>query len=369
MKKLLLTISLFLLIHGAWCTPKGVHSFKESIKDYGDINDAVMIRSNLYLLQKDNSTILLDGSMTQYRDDFSDNIDSLDIRKMSNFSENFGLIRGNTTLVVERRKTISDADTIFFKLWNTHQRDYQFQFTTQNFNRENLTGYLEDQYLHTLTPLVLNDTNHINFSINSDPASANALRFRIVFRSNPVPEFLKLTSINAFQENNFINVGWKNEFNKNISEYIIERSGDGHHFTNIATVSADYLSINYMWTDYHPLPENNYYRLQTIELNGKTNYTDVVKAGIRAGGIEVYPNPATSNNLNLKMINQAAGVYKVRILNSFGQAFLNTTFNYGGGSVGVQKLNPGKEISTGMYFLEILKPNGEKQTVKLLLQQ
>ena len=99
------------------------------------------IRTNLYVVAADASTILLDGDLTQYDPSYTNLIDGMDARKMSNFSENIGMIRQATTLVIERRHTIDFTDTIFYKLWNTQQRLYQLEFITSNLNHPGLPGF------------------------------------------------------------------------------------------------------------------------------------------------------------------------------------------------------------------------------------
>lgn len=334
--------------------------------------DLVILSSNLYALQKDSTTILLDGGLTQFRPDFSNNLDSLDIRKMSNFSENFGLTRGTTTLVVERRKTIAVADTIFFKLWQTRQREYQLEFVTMNLEQPGLKGYLEDKYLQTRTSLNLNGSNHINFSITSNLASADVYRFRIIFSNTANAGILPLTfaSVKAYQQNNSVNVDWKTESENNIKQYDVERSLDGTFFMEVATMTPYNLPSNfYHWTDHHPVGQNSYYRIRSTQMDGEIKYSKVVKINIRdkriAAGMSLFPNPARSNNINLKMTNQEPGTYKIRLTNIYGQAIMLPSLNYGGGNT-VEKLDFTKIISPGIYHLEIIKPTGEKQVINVM---
>src|SRR5664279_1839868 len=107
-----------------------------------------IIRSNLYHVETDGTTNLLDGDLTQYDASYSNAVDGMDARKMSNFSENIGMLRGTSTLVIERRHTIDNADTIFYKMWNIrHEETYQLEFIASNLDHPGLLGYLEDSYL------------------------------------------------------------------------------------------------------------------------------------------------------------------------------------------------------------------------------
>ena len=342
--------------------------YKMMAVNQGPLSTTVMIRSNLYLLQTDGTTTLLDGDMTQYEDDFSNNLDSLDIRKMTNFSENLGQIRYSSTLVVERRTTIADADTIFFKLWKTHQRAYQFQFISMNMEQPGLSAFLEDSYLQTKTPLSLNDTTSVNFSINGDAASANPYRFRIIFariQESLLP--LTITSVKAYQENSNTIIDWESENENGIKKFYIQRSFDGSEFIPIGSVNAHNLSANnYRWIDYSAGYQNLYYRIQTLEMDGKTTYSQVIRVNPNKldKKITIFPNPVTGSEINLKMSRQPEGHYQIRLINSFGECMDIQSFNYLGKSD--IKLSINKSIPKGVYHLFIIKPSAETESIDLV---
>jgi hypothetical protein len=84
-----------------------------------------------------------------------------------------------------------------------------------------------------------------------------------------------------------------------------------------------------------------------------------------AMSIVLFPNPAKADNLNLQMENQPAGKYDVRIFNSFGQQVMQSTFNFAGGA-GIQKIPNHVTVLPGIYHLQVLKPNGEKQVLEVV---
>jgi hypothetical protein len=327
-----------------------------------------MIRSNLSVLQNDGSAILLDGNMVQYQSDFSNNLDSLDIRKMSNFSENFGLTRNGTTLVVERRKTISNTDTIFFKLWKTRQTTYQFELITSNMEQPGLSGYLEDLYLHTKTPINLNDTNRINFSINADTASVSPFRFRVIFSTIAQPLILTFTSIKAFQQNNNVNINWKTENEHNLKKYSLERSADGINFLKASEIKAKNAKVNnYNWVDDNPRTGESYYRIQVSPIDGKSEYSEVVKVTVPKGFsfIKAYHNPVQGNNFNLQISNEPAGIYKLLLFDQFGHLIMQKSIKHNGGN-STQFIKASQIIPRGIYQLEIVKPDGSTEKIGLI---
>ncbi len=137
------------------------------------------ISTNLYSVNTDGSTSILDGTLNTYSSAFSNAIDKYDAKKLTNFGENIGLIRNGETFIVERRQAI--GDTINFKIWNMNERSYQLEVVVENIDPTNLTAYLHDRYLKTFTPINLNGNTSVKFSITSDALSSAENRFAIEF--------------------------------------------------------------------------------------------------------------------------------------------------------------------------------------------
>ena len=320
------------------------------------------VASNLYIQDTDGSSVLMDGSLTQYDPTYSNSIDGLDARKMSNFSENLGMIRGTTTLVIERRHTIDVTDTIFYKIWNLHQqRNYRLEFLTGNLDQPGLTGYVEDLYLNTKTFINLNGSNDLDFTINSDPASFDMYRFRIIFNvsiGGTLP--LTFTSVNAYRQNSGVVISWKTGNENNLKEYTVEKSADGKNFIALGSVTPNNGAVNtYYFTDANAVTGNNYYRVRSTNINGGLAYSDIMKVFADQGFslIKIFPNPVSGNNIHLQFINQPAGEYQVRLISNFGQTMLSTKVQHPGGNSS-QSVSPSQNLPKGMYRLEVTSPGG-----------
>lgn len=332
-------------------------------------SEFAQIRSNLYIVAPDKSTVLMDGTLTQFDTDYSNAVDGMDARKMFNSSENFGMLRGTTVLIIERRRTIQNTDSIFFKMWNMRVITYQLEFVASNLNTRGRVGVMEDNYLHTSKPIDLNGTTRFNFSVTSDPASKASDRFTLIF-SNASLGLLPLTftSTSAFQQKNSVAIDWKTSNENNVKQFDVERSTDGNHFEKATDLKANNSAFNnYHWEDNNPADGNNFYRVRSVEIDGKTKYSDIMKVYIAKGkqNINIFPNPATGNNLNLQLSNQPAGIYEVRLLNSFGQTFMVKSIQHPGGS-STEKLRPSLNIPKGIYQLEIKTPTGEKKVISIV---
>ena len=188
----------------------GTVSFTETAKISGSnsVNRAPsaalkQLRTNLYVISGGNS-ILLDGNLVQYNRDHSNGVDIKDGIKMNNSGENFGLSRDGKTLVVERRALIRQTDTVFYKLGQLKVRQYELEFIADRLQDPGLAAFLEDNYLHSSTPVGLNDTTRIIFSVINIPGSYAADRFRLVFRQVKPTVAVPVTSSDSKGKNGFL---------------------------------------------------------------------------------------------------------------------------------------------------------------------
>jgi Secretion system C-terminal sorting domain len=332
------------------------------------------IRSNLYLVNADNSTTLYDGDYTAYADSYSNEIDGMDAMKLTNFTENLGMSRGNVILAIERRQTIGLTDTIFYDMWQMRRRTYQLQFITVNLNHPGLSGFLEDKYLNTRTPVDLNGTTTSNFTITTDAASGVPDRFRLVFVSAAKFGALPITfaSVRAYQQNNNIALDWKVENEFNIKQYEIQKSINGKDFMNTSTVGAkrnNSNSVSYQWVDVNPAAGNNFYRIRSVSLDGAVLYSNIMKVsmGSATRDIVIYPNPVVNGIVNLQLINQPKGKYAVRIINNSGQLMQATELHHEQGSAS-QTILIDPKLVKGTYNIEITRPDNTRLTRKISLQ-
>ncbi len=357
----LLFSGLFICLY-SYCSPL-------SFNPYSPSSLVEQIRSNLYVKQGNANPILLDGDLTQYDPSFSNAVDGKDARKMSNFSENMGMARGAYVLVIERRQTITAADTIFYKMWQMQRQSYQLEFITSNLDHPGLQGFLEDSYLKTSTPIDLNGVTTVDFTIDANASSADAYRFRLIFKSiasGPLP--LTLTSIKAMRQNRDIRIDWTTVNENNLGAYIIEKSDDGNRFSTAMTVKANNLSSNaYSWLDRYPSSGNVYYRIMTTEIDGKVTRSAIMKV---AGGksnpdMHIFPNPVVNNTIHLEIASQPTGTYSIILLNNKGQAIYEEKINHAVGNF-IQTIRPNQTLVKGVYQLQVSTPANTKITEQII---
>jgi hypothetical protein len=325
------------------------------------------LRTNLYRVNADGSTGLVDGTLHQYDDDYNNNLDGMDARKFFNGGENLSILSGGKDLVIERRETINKADTIFYKLIGTKVQNYQLEFVAQSLSANGARGFVIDNYLHTSTPLNMDGVTLFNFAVENVAGSKAADRFYVVFTPG-VPLPVTVSSLKATPVSNQVKVEWNVSNESGMSQYEVERSGDGLRFTKQTSVAAlNTGTAGYNWVDPYVLPGYYYYRIRCINKDGKIQYTGIVKVLIGDGkpSITIYPNPITDGIINLHLNNMPAGKYGIRLMNQLGQVVVSKQIERMAGSTS-ETIKWNYNLSHGIYRLELTQPDGGIKEIKVL---
>jgi hypothetical protein len=326
-------------------------------------------RTSLYTLNSDGSAgSIVDGVLNNFDDGYSNGIDEMDARKSFNTGENLSIKSGGKLLVIERKRPITQNDTIFLSLTGVRVQQYQFHFDAENLNTD-LDGFLEDSYLHTRTPMDMSGITDVKFTVTAEAASYAADRFRIVFaplKALPVT----FTSVKAYRQDKNINVEWRVENETSVKQYEVEKSTDGVHFATI-TIQAGTAngspSAIYVATDDRPVFGYNYYRIKSVDINGKPSYTNIVKVfmGSTKRDITIHPNPITDGIIHLQLVNQPGGRYGIRLLNKLGQVIQSRQIEHAEGS-STELIKWDYKLAHGIYQLEVTRPDGSVKDINVL---
>ena len=247
-------------------------------------------------------------------------------------------------------------------------QQYQFQFNATNI-KTGIEGFLEDNYLHTRTPVNLSGSTLVSFSIVNIACSYANDRFRIVCTPAVVLP-VTFTSVKAYRQDKNINVEWTVENEMNMKQYEAEKSINGTQFATLtvkaATANGGH-AANYVTADVNPVEGYNYYRIKSVDINGKTAYTNVVKVlmGSIKQDITIYPNPITDGMIHLQLMNQPEGKYGIRLLNKLGQVMTAQQINHTEGS-STEIIKWDINMAHGMYQLEVTKPDRTQTSINVM---
>jgi hypothetical protein len=191
----------------------------------------------------------------------------------------------------------------------------------------------------------------------------------LVLSSTALP--IKLTSFTATTQYSNVLLKWQTASESNTQYYLVQRSTNGTNFTNIASVNAkgnSTTTTNYTYTDGNIISNINspiiYYRLQSVDIDGKTQYSPVVSVATttKKEGAIVLQNPV-KNNIALQITSSTAQQASIIISNSLGQVVSNTNYNLlqGTTSLNINSTN----FSKGIYYVTV-HYNNTKQTLSVL---
>lgn len=191
--------------------------------------------------------------------------------------------------------------------------------------------------------------------------------FGIVFNRSLGTLPVHFTNVKAWPQGNKNIIEWNIASEKDVSHYVIERSADGSNFSAAGTVSATQHS-SYQWSDLLPLTGKNYYRILSVDIDGKQLYSPVVLVNREEQNKNVTIFPTTINNSGfiLRTQNIAPGAYQLLIINNTGQqVFKQSIMNNGGNSA--EAIRVPSSLSTGLYRV-VLSGNNEIYTNSIMVR-
>lgn len=183
---------------------------------------------------------------------------------------------------------------------------------------------------------------------------------------------VKLTSFTAANKNNTVSLKWQTQYEQNSSHYTIQRSTDGLNFTDAGRVAAagnSNLPLNYSYSDLLPAAiqsqETVFYRLQSVDVDGKFSYSQVIALQLDAKDMQLFvsPNPA-KDVLQVQTGNSNAGNAVLIISDASGREVVrkNIELQQGNNSIPVNISMLGR----GTYFVRIV--NGKESFIKQFIK-
>ncbi len=315
----------------------------------------------------------MDGFMLDFAADNSNDVNGEDGIKMANSGENIAILKANQEMMFERHGTIVDADTVFVKMTNMRQQPYRFKLLVENMAKPGLSAWLIDNHLSTSTPVDLVAGGYYNFEVNSNAGSSASDRFMIVFKQATVVP-VKIVSIDAERNaDETITVNWRVENETNIARYELERSENGRVFgtivNNVAAIDNNGGRAAYTKLDNQPLANDNFYRIKAVSINGRVDYSSIVKvsADKQPASITINPNPVINRQVNVNFVKQVQGNYQLDLTAANGQLISTNLVAVQGRSM-VKQIYLKEDLAAGTYNLRITGPGGLVKVITVFVE-
>ena len=145
---------------------------------------------------------------------------------------------------------------------------------------------------------------------------------------------------------------WTTASENNSALFIVEKMGEDGKFVPIGEITAAGNStelMQYTFVDDMPSSGNNYYRLNQMDLNGNTKYSDIINVTVETPDqVVIYPNPF-QENINIDIINSnLSNLYSVQIFDLSANLLVNAELS----STNTNKLNL-SNLNSGTYLMRV----------------
>ena len=180
----------------------------------------------------------------------------------------------------------------------------------------------------------------------------------------PAPLPVTFMGINGVRVNNGVHVRWDIADEIDVKEYQLEKSTNGASFNTVGSIAASNKTM-YGFTDPNAKDAVIYYRVKSVDIDGRTKYTGIIKITNRdsySNNLKVYPTPA-QNQLTVQH-SQLGNSAKVTVTTIDGRVIktLKPSANASNTMVDLSGL------SAGMYVLKLEDGKGKTETTTFMKQ-
>ncbi|MDB5251961.1 MAG: type sorting protein, partial [Flaviaesturariibacter sp.] len=312
------------------------------------------------------SRVMTDGALLAFDPSFRKGIGAEDASKLIGNGESVSLVTEAEVLSIDGRPLPAQDDTVQMHLGRLTRQQYTLQIFGSALDTAHVQPYLEDRYLKTIVPLVLNDTNWIDFEvIAGNAASSDSTRFRLLFK--PTASNGVTVNLVATKQNATATLDWQISNESGVQKYKIERSANGTSFTSLTEVTATG-ATSYRYVDQNPLTGKNYYRVLPVYGNGSSFASGIVllNMDVVSPVVTVFPNPVRSTNFTLRVTSLPAGRYRLGLFGGDGRAVYSETIEHTAGLF-TRFVDLRAKLPAGMYYLRLESESGVYQE-KILIQ-
>ena len=211
-------------------------------------------------------------------------------------------------------------------------------------------------YYMNATANVLDDVTSLVTNYGTTTSDHYPVFTRFAFDPFILP--VRLLSFNAVKQGINSKISWTTTQEINSKEFVVERSTNGgSNWQTIAIVTASGNSnspIDYAAYDPNPSKGNNFYRLKTVDLDNKFDYSATRRVNFETKfTYTLYPNPVT-DILQITVDNAVALNAELQVFNVQSKVMLQKKINAAGQFFQLNVLS----LTQGLYFIKITAGDG-----------
>jgi hypothetical protein len=173
------------------------------------------------------------------------------------------------------------------------------------------------------------------------------------------------------RENQTVDLLWATATEKNNHGFDVERSADNKNWKTLGFVQGNGTTAerhDYTFTDTEPLQGVNYYRLKQLDFDGKHEYSPMVVADVRGGGLQfdVFPNPSVDGELSFRIVSETEGNAELEIYDWVGYKVYRESVQLLKGTM-IYPISLAT-FPKGTYTARLQMPDGQVYFKKVVLQ-
>ncbi|WP_207532069.1 T9SS type A sorting domain-containing protein [Desertivirga arenae] len=250
----------------------------------------------------------------------------------------------DTRLTINAMPSLNQVSSMKLYVYSATAGSVKLNFTdlsaVQGYN-----VYLKDAYTNATVDVKANPS--YEFAIDPAIAATYGNNRMSLWFSQATTLPVALSTFKAEKVASGAKVIWNVKSEDNVVRYEVERSSDGVSFAKIKEVS-DLGKSTYSVIDESPVLSQNYYRLKSVDADGRTDFSNVISLDYSLSNevnVNVFPNPA-SDVVKVKLPSAKAVSLAIYDLN--GKKLKSTKFT---SSTQVQENIT--DLSEGVYVIEV----------------
>ncbi len=209
----------------------------------------------------------------------------------------------------------------------------------------------------------------------------NAKRLKIVARSGTDSDLdtMVMRSIGVLparfggltvqQRNDEVVATWDTYNEASLRGYYLQKSTDGNSFTDVTFIPAKNIQVaDYTATDKVKGASNIFYRVKSVDLDGKTGFSPVARISVNRQGFDgvIIKNPARGNTVEVQLNGLQPGTYQVSLNGVSGNRLATQSVRVQGASTTVSMQLPAT-TGKGLQIITI-SGNNFRHTGKVMVE-
>ncbi len=203
----------------------------------------------------------------------------------------------------------------------------------------------------------------IHFNEAGHAVLAQRVIAKSIFNATLPATFL---NYNAVYQDKANVISWTTAKEIEVASYEIQRSGDGISFSKAGSVIANNRSVNnqYQFTDRQPLQGWNYYKILTVDKDGRKQSTPVIKVFVNTGKLAIKRLIPQPSQVIIELQSNEAQTAELQLVNTTGAVIHTESKRISSGDITIP-VNT-LSLARGVYYLRLITASQRSITTSFI---